>query len=128
MIVIATITKNDKLLQVKHSSSLKPDYGDWLLPGGSLKSGESLENALKREIMEETGLEVEIVRKVDERVDSYTGDWFTNFLCVPLTSRIKISSELSDARWFDHDEIKNLEDIHNGLRQFLVDGLPCGFR
>lgn len=93
-----------------------------------MKSGESLENALKREIMEETGLEVEITRKVDERVDSYTGDWFTNFLCVPLTSRIKISSELSDAKWFDRIEIKNLEDIHPGLRQFLVDGLPCGFR
>lgn len=127
MIVLATIVKNEKVLLVKHSSSLKPDYGDWLLPGGSVKTGESLENALKREIIEETGLEIEIVRKIDERADSYTDDWFTNFLCIPLTSSINTSSELSDAMWFDCNEIKMLENIHPGLRQFLIDSFDGTF-
>ncbi len=118
--------KEDKVLLVRHSCTEKPAYGHWLLPAGRVEPDETLHEALKREIDEETGLEVGIVRKVDERVDPYTGDTLTNFLCVPLTSRIETSSELMDARWFDRNGIGELIDIHEGLKRFLIEGLGTG--
>ena len=108
---------------MKHSSEKKPTYGYWLLPAGRPETGESLEAALKREIMEELSLKIKIVRKLVEHDDPYTGDKLTTFLCIPLTSKIEISPELSEAKWFDLDEIQKIKKIHSGLRQFLINGL-----
>ncbi len=100
--------------------------GHWLLSAGRVEPGEAHEEALKRMIKEETSLEIRIVGKVDERVDSYTGEWMANFLCVPSSSNAEISDELEDARWFDPSEIGELEDIHLGLKRFLVEGFRSG--
>ena len=48
-----------------------PDLGEWSIPGGAVELGESLEEALRREIREETGLEVAVGRLLEifERVE-----------------------------------------------------------
>ena len=99
----------------------KPDYGDWLLPAGSVESGESLEDALKREVREELGLKVRIIGKLVEHVDPYTGDQLVNFICTSRTSRIEVSDELAAARWFDLHEIQGLKTIHRGLKESLTE-------
>lgn len=128
MIVCATIVRDERVLLVRHSSEQKPDYGYWLLPAGRVERGEDLEEALRREMGEELGLSIRIVRKLVEHADPYTGDRLTNFLCVPQESRIEVSSELAEARWFDLNEVKNLSDIHPDLKQFLIDGLEHSFQ
>lgn len=127
MIACATIVRNKKVLLVRHSCEQKPDFGDWLLPAGRPEMGEGLEEALKREMKEELSLKVEIVRKIIEHIDPYTGDKLTNFLCTPLTSKIEISSELSEAKWFTLDEIKRLRKIDPDLKKFLINGLKLNF-
>jgi len=122
LIVCATMINDNKVLLVRHADMEKLDYGDWLFPAGRVEPGEWLEGALKREMMEETGLRVIVVRKLVEHVDPYTGERLSNFLCFPSTSNIETSSELMDARWFDVSEIRRLDDIHPGLKQFLIDG------
>ena len=54
----ALIEHSGKLLLVRHT---KPDaYDFWVAPGGGVKGSESYEEAAKREVMEETGLSVEV--------------------------------------------------------------------
>lgn len=56
---IAIIIFNEKVLLVK-----RRDVPVWVLPGGGIDDGESPEHACIREAKEETGLDVDIVRKV----------------------------------------------------------------
>jgi 8-oxo-dGTP diphosphatase len=53
--------QDDKVLLVKHKSLGEKGYL-WAPPGGGVNYGESVEEALKREFLEETGLEINISR------------------------------------------------------------------
>lgn len=52
------------ILLVKRSTA--PFKGYWALPGGKVNADESVEQAIVREVKEETGLDVEIVKKIGE--------------------------------------------------------------
>ena len=54
----AVIVRDGKALIVKRAH--EPRKGEWSLPGGQLDLGESLEDAVRREVREETGLDVEL--------------------------------------------------------------------
>ncbi len=55
--VSAILTWHERLLLCRHE---KPGKEYWLLPGGGVKSGESLVDALRRELEEEVGVEAEL--------------------------------------------------------------------
>ena len=62
----AVILDGDKILAVRN--------GDYLmLPGGLLERGESFEDAVEREVKEETGLEVEVLKEIGEDVKKFSG-------------------------------------------------------
>jgi 8-oxo-dGTP diphosphatase len=54
----------DKILLIKRSTP--PFIGYWALPGGRVDAGEAVEQTVVREVKEETGLDIKIVRKVGE--------------------------------------------------------------
>lgn len=59
-VVSGIVLVESKILLVKNKHLEKPDNKFWSLPGGGVEEGESLEQALKREMLEETGVKPEI--------------------------------------------------------------------
>jgi len=65
------IIRDGRVLLGERSGPLAPGAGTWALPGGCLEVGESIEQCAKREVFEETGLELESIKKY-----RYTNDYF----------------------------------------------------
>jgi mutator protein MutT len=53
----------DELFLAKRSQNCKNERGHWETPGGSVEFGETLEQAVKREMLEEYGAEIEIIEQ-----------------------------------------------------------------
>ncbi|MFC2136173.1 NUDIX hydrolase [Bacteroidota bacterium] len=72
----------------------------WHTPGGGVEEGETFEEALHREIMEETGLKIKIVKLLGDNIimGIYWVKWF---LCKPLTLELNIGSDLQEAKWVE---------------------------
>lgn len=91
----------------------EPLKGEWSIPGGMLELGESLEEGIKREVLEETGLNVQPletltvfdrVQKNGKRVQYHYV--IIDYLCRPLTGRLKAGSDVLDACWVPRQELR----------------------
>ncbi|GAB2487891.1 NUDIX hydrolase [Jatrophihabitans fulvus] len=81
-----------------------PAEGTWSLPGGRCEPGESPQDACVREVAEETGLAVEVVRWVG-RVERDAPDGrvydIDDYLCRPTGGTLRADTDVTDARWVD---------------------------
>jgi mutator protein MutT len=94
----------------------QPLVGRWSIPGGTVESGETLEQALVREMAEETGLEVEpqelltvfdwIEREGDRVVFHYV---IADYLCRCLSGTARAGSDALEVRWVGPEELEQLD-------------------
>ena len=91
----------------------EPRKDQWSIPGGHLEWGESLHEALLREVHEETGLSVELVGLIDT-VDLITQDGSGNvtrhyvlidFAVRAIGGDLRAGSDAADARWVPFSQI-----------------------
>ncbi len=92
--------------------------------GGRIKPGQAFDESLRREIREETGLEVQLGRPF------YVGEWrpvvkgepwqvvATFFACAADTETVKLSEDHDDYQWIDPKEYANYSLIPNLLPAF----------
>lgn len=113
----AIIIQNGKILLVKRNT--EPFKGMWALPGGRLEDNETLEQCCIREVKEESGLEVEIVRLVGVYSDPSRDPRkvvSATFLCkVKAGNLAPQNSEISDVRWFPLDQLPPLAADHEKM-------------
>ena len=96
---VVLIDKKGRILFLKRSDYVDKFAGEWDLPGGHLKSNESLIDGLKREVREETGLSVKNVKLIEIQANLHF--FFANYDSMP----IRISHEHTDYRFFDKNEL-----------------------
>lgn len=99
----AVITDKDgRVLLLKHR--FRPGSG-WGLPGGYLNKGEQPQAALKRELREEAGLEVEDLELVTTRTFKKPQQLEIVFRCRAVGDTAELNYEIEEARWFNLDEL-----------------------
>jgi 8-oxo-dGTP pyrophosphatase MutT (NUDIX family) len=82
--------------------SIRSDLFGWELPGGTPEPGESLEATLRREVYEETGLEIEIEAHVgDWRREGFRPHTARVFRCVVVGGSPRPSQETPRVGWFE---------------------------
>jgi 8-oxo-dGTP diphosphatase len=79
----------------------------WQFPAGAIEPGESAEQAAVRETEEETGLAVEAVKLLGERVHPKTGRLMSYTACEPISGEAHVADadELDAVAWIAHAEI-----------------------
>lgn len=124
--VRGVMMENNKFLLGRHGEA-----GTWETFGGGLDFGEDLQDALRREILEEMGCELSYISDkpilaLPHIVHNKRGlDWFYNF---PIyyeikldISKINLSLQYSEVKWFTLQEIQDL-NLFEG-----EDGIKKGF-
>lgn len=89
VVPIALIIKDGKLLAAKRHDPHRPEYhGKYEFPGGAVELGEGLEDNLMREILEETGYEIEIVERLGQIKTDYREDFNYQVYLIPYVCKI----------------------------------------
>ena len=118
-----------RLLLVQRANP--PAQGKWSLPGGRLEPGETPETGVVREVREETGLDVTVIREVGTiQRDAPSGDTYVirDFLCALSTDATPVADDdASDAGFFTLTEVIELptsEGLLEALREWdLIPGI-----
>jgi ADP-ribose pyrophosphatase YjhB (NUDIX family) len=123
--VSAAIFRDGKVLLARRARP--PVTGVYTLPGGVVELGETLTEAVVREVMEETSMRIEpialaghrdvVIRDAEQRVHRH-------FVVLPFAARwlageFTPSDELADGAWFDPGEVRNLATT-DGLADIIA--------
>jgi ADP-ribose pyrophosphatase YjhB (NUDIX family) len=119
------IIENDKgeILLVKRKYD--PQKGYWDVPGGFARIGEGLEESVKREIREELGVDVELIKILGIYIDKYIFQEVENqTFAIIVNARItggilKSADDVEEFRYFAKDQVLEQDIAFPGIKQAL---------
>lgn len=123
-VIFSNDDQSDFVLLVKRKND--PFKGQWVLPGGFVEDGESLEDAARRELEEETSLKIKRLTQVkaygdpgrDPRGHTVTVAFYGKV--DKAVAKIKAASDADDVRWWDLKELPKLGFDHEEILKNAV--------
>lgn len=113
-VVAGVVIKQDNkylLVQEKQPKA----YGLWNFPAGRVDVGDTIEQTAVKEAKEESGYDVELIRKLGIFQDNATDAVKHAFLSKIIGGELNFpKNEILDAKWFTFEEIKKMEDELRG--------------
>ena len=107
----------------------RSDIDWWNLPGGGMELGETVEEAVKREVLEETGLEVEVEQLVGVYSKPQKQEVVLTFRCRKIGGILMQTEEARECRYFVTDDLpvntlpkhrQRIEDALLGLERAVI--------
>ena len=108
-VVAVIVDEEERVLLTKRS--VPPFKGMWVMPGGKIELGEPILKALKREVREEVGIEVDVDDLIDvfEHVTPGEDNYhfvIIYYLCRPLSCNINHNKqEVAEADWVPYQDL-----------------------
>jgi 8-oxo-dGTP diphosphatase len=107
----AVIWREDDVLIIKRGTP--PRRHEWSIPGGKVEWGETVEDAVRREVREETGLAIEIVALagvVDALIHDESGSVTRHYVLVDFAARavsgeLRAADDVVEAYWVPFDRL-----------------------
>jgi 8-oxo-dGTP diphosphatase len=113
------VIENGRALLIKRGS--EPLLGQWSIPGGTLELGESLQEGVARELLEETGLKVRVLdmieafdrifldpaTKTEDKSHPKYHYVIVDYLCERLSGQAQAGSDVTDIAYATEDELEN---------------------
>ncbi|MFC1886299.1 NUDIX hydrolase [Thermodesulfobacteriota bacterium] len=133
ILAVAAVVFNTQNCVLLVRRGKNPGKGSWGIPGGAVELGEDLESAVKRELMEETGIAVEPIEKITilDRVHRDHKDRvryhyvILEYLCRADNARPKAGDDAEKAMWVNLEDTKEFpltditrEVINQGWKRF----------
>jgi 8-oxo-dGTP diphosphatase len=124
----AVIVSQGRALLVRRAT--EPLKGEWSVPGGALELGEKLHEGVRREVLEETGLQIE-PQEVLEVFDSIFSDQqgrtqyhyvLIDYRCMLVGGEALAGSDVSEVRWVTEDELAGME-LRDSIERVVRKGL-----
>lgn len=123
IVAISALIKNkkgDKFLIIKRNKNEIAYPSKWCFPGGKVEVGETVMDVLRREVLEEAGLEAEDYKSFVRdytfvRLDGHNVVGFC-FMVKIKSDEVKISEEFEDYRWISPEELYDYDHI-DGMQE-----------
>lgn len=113
-------SKENVLLTQRHDPKNPLTHLKWQLPGGKIEKNETAHSACCREVLEETGLTVEILSQNPRFIINRFGNKtyrLKGFKAKVISGTIDVEKdeETASARWYKREEILELDCLNNTL-------------
>jgi 8-oxo-dGTP diphosphatase len=109
------VIANGRTLLIRRGNA--PLEGQWSIPGGMLELGESIIEGVRRELAEETGIEVRVLDLIEVFERVIPGDAgrtryhfvILDYLCEMVSGEAKAASDVTDVAWATEEELEKYE-------------------
>lgn len=130
MVAVGAVIVNEagRVLLVKHVPERNGFWqGKWICPGGKLELGESMEQGVAREIMEETNLQIHLITPLTpfERIVKSDGKTtlhviYIDFLAQLVSGEFRPGSDVGEGIWVSREDLPKIwDELHQDTQKLL---------
>ncbi|MDY7018791.1 MAG: NUDIX domain-containing protein [Chloroflexota bacterium] len=130
LVAVGAIIKDDKdrILIVRHKKERGGYWqGKWICPGGKLEYGEEIIEGIRREVKEETNLEIELITplvsfdrivKIHKKTTLHV--IYIDYIARLLGGELRADSDVGEALWIEQDNIPKIwQELHTDTQRLF---------